>query len=182
MGRGGPGRAEGALGRKEASEGGRQEWARSCWTGAAEPPCPTARSSTWTLSSGAYWKVGWGGGGHCPPRPNSQPGPEVPRGRACPSRGQLRLGGDGPRGSAATDAPPRHSRRPWGRSSTRSSPLLRGAWALGVKGKPEKYSPSKRSPALWAFGWQSAAYSSPLECLKGSRDPGGLSSHSCPGH
>lgn len=61
---GGPGAGWG--GRKESQagrrlqEGGRQERARSWWAGAAAPPCPTARSSTWIPSSGACWKVGRG--------------------------------------------------------------------------------------------------------------------------
>lgn len=125
------GRKERQAGRRQR-EGGRQEWARSCWAGAAAPPCPTARSSTWTLSSGACWKVGRGGGGRRPPRPGPLPGPEVVRGRACPSQGQLRLGGDGPRGPAAAAAP--QSQRAWGGSR---DPLARGdsplSWARGAR-------------------------------------------------
>lgn len=61
-GAGWEGRKESQAGRR-LQEGGRQERARSWWAGAAAPPCPTARSSTWTLSSGACWKVGKGRGG-----------------------------------------------------------------------------------------------------------------------
>lgn len=72
VGAGWGGRKESQAGRR-LREGGRQERARSCWAGAAAPPCPTARSSTWTPSSGACWKVGRGREGARAPSPGPSP-------------------------------------------------------------------------------------------------------------